>query len=250
MAAERRRARTWPQGGGLRTAAVSFLAGVIAVGVLMWQADVNNWFTKGSAISSGIISSQSEGGNVGKVSTAADTTRPLNIAQISEQASPAVVLITTYQRAGGGSSSGNSGIYSDPFFRQFFGDQFGGGNGGGQGQDQGQDQGQGQDSGKLQETGLGSGFFFQKDGYILTNQHVIDGAQQIKVKVQGYGKELDAKLLGSSKDLDLAVLKVDEQGGKEFPTLPLGDSDASNIGTGSWRSATPTDLTTRLQLAC
>ena len=50
------------------------------------------------------------------------------------------------------------------------------------------------------------------------------------MKVQGYGKELDAKLLGSSKDLDLAVLKVDEQGGKEFPTLPLGDSDASNIG--------------------
>ena len=42
-------------GGGMRTAAVSFLAGVIAVGVLMWQADVNNWFTKGSAISSGII---------------------------------------------------------------------------------------------------------------------------------------------------------------------------------------------------
>ncbi|KKC47454.1 MULTISPECIES: S1C family serine protease [Paenibacillus] len=206
------------RGGGFRTAAVSFLAGVIAVGGLMWASDENDWFTKGQALtSSGVVSGQGDNtAAASKVSTAADTTRPMNISQISEKASPAVVLITTYSNA---SSSYGGGLDSDPFFRQFFGDQFGGGG-----------SSRGQQGGELQETGLGSGFFFEKDGYILTNQHVIDGAQQIKVKVQGTTKELEAKLLGARKDLDLAVLKVEPQDGKDFPTLPLGDSEASSIG--------------------
>ncbi|SDT22791.1 serine protease, S1-C subfamily, contains C-terminal PDZ domain [Paenibacillaceae bacterium GAS479] len=213
------------RGSGLRTAAVSFLAGVIAVGGLMWKADTDNWFTGDTPVQV-LSGSNNNVPAASKAPSAQDLTRPMNIPEISKQASPAVVLITTYTSA----NSGGGGLNEDPFFRQFFGDQFGGQGGqGGQGGEGGQG-GQGNGGGQLQETGIGSGFFFEKDGYILTNQHVINGAEEIKIKVQGYSKDLTAKVLGSSKDLDLAVLKVEQVDGKEFPTLPLGDSDSVEIG--------------------
>jgi S1-C subfamily serine protease len=80
----------------------------------------------------------------------------------------------------------------------------------------------------LQTSGLGSGFIFDASGYILTNEHVIDGADSIDVYVQGYDKPFTAKLLGSSYDLDLAVLKI--QGDKAFPTLKIGSSDNAQVG--------------------
>jgi serine protease Do len=200
----------------LRAMFASFMVGVVAVGGLMFAADRGNWFT-GTQLASGSSVTQSESAKPvnNTVSNAVDTVRPNNISKIFEQASPAVVKVETYTQAQNRSNS----LFDDPFFRQFFGDEYG--NGGGNG-------GNGNDgSGSLQESGIGSGFIFDSTGYVLTNEHVVHGASQIKVTVDGYKEPFTAKLLGSSYDLDLAVLKIE---GKNLPTLKLGDSNASNMG--------------------
>lgn len=73
---------------------------------------------------------------------------------------------------------------------------------------------------------LGSGFIISKDGYILTNHHVVDGADEIIVRLNDR-RELDAKLIGADKTTDLAVLKVDA---KNLPTVKLGDSEKLEVG--------------------
>lgn len=198
----------------------SFLVGVILIGSLMFASDKFNWFTGAEALSAAAGTTGTNGADSGKASTAADTIRPNNIAQISEKSSPAVVLIETYVKPSRNGGSGGS-MFNDPFFQQFFGDQYGPGGG---------REDKGNNDGQLQELGIGSGFFFEEEGYILTNQHVVGGADEIRVKVQGYDQAFKAKLMGTAKDLDLAVLKVENADGKKFPTLPLGDSDASVIG--------------------
>jgi serine protease Do len=74
--------------------------------------------------------------------------------------------------------------------------------------------------------GVGTGFVYDSKGYLLTNNHVIDGASEIKVKF-GSGKELLAKVVGADKPTDVAVLKINEEG---LPWLPLGDSRALEVG--------------------
>ena len=76
------------------------------------------------------------------------------------------------------------------------------------------------------QSGLGSGVVIKGDGYILTNHHVIDGADKIRVEFAD-GKSATAKVVGSDPPTDLAVLKVEETG---LPTLPYGDSDAARVG--------------------
>jgi len=80
---------------------------------------------------------------------------------------------------------------------------------------------------------LGSGFIFSKDGYILTNEHVVTSADQIKVTLLN-GDEYEAKYIGGDKELDIAVIKIDP-GEKELPILEIGDSD--NISIGEWAVA-------------
>ena len=96
----------------------------------------------------------------------------------------------------------------DPFFRQFFGDR-----------NQQQPQAQ-------PRQGLGSGVIIDANGYILTNHHVIDGAEQIKVDLND-GRSLDAQVVGTDPPSDLAVLKVEASG---LPVLVLGDSDRARVG--------------------
>jgi Trypsin-like serine proteases, typically periplasmic, contain C-terminal PDZ domain len=210
---------------------ISFLAGVVVVGGLMgglmYASDTNNWFTSNSVFSS---KQADNGSSAGSGTTAEGSTasnggasvaaaRPDNIAQLFETASPAVVKIETYVKpTTRGSSSGS--ILDDPFFRQFFGEEAPDANK--------QQQNNNGDDSNLQASGIGTGFFFESDGYILTNQHVVADSDKIQVTVQGYDKPFTAELLGSSFDLDLAVLKV--TGDKAFPTLPLGSSDKINIG--------------------
>ncbi len=75
--------------------------------------------------------------------------------------------------------------------------------------------------------GLGSGFIIDKSGYIVTNNHVIDGADEIKVTLTD-GRELAAKLVGTDAQTDLALLKVEPKG--ELPTVAFGDSDKARVG--------------------
>ena len=76
---------------------------------------------------------------------------------------------------------------------------------------------------------LGSGFIISKDGYILTNEHVVEGADEITVKLTDK-RELKAKVIGSDKRTDIALLKID--GGGALPTVKFGDP--SKLKVGEW----------------
>ncbi|CFW96455.1 Peptidase S1C [Syntrophomonas zehnderi OL-4] len=135
---------------------------------------------------------------------ASTTVGPMNIADMVERVSPAVVNIETSVVV-----NNNRDLYlNDPFFRQFFGDN--------------------QPRPNI-EQGIGSGFIISKDGYILTNQHVIKGANSIKVNI-GDSKKYPARVIGQDQELDLAVLKIDPP--KDLAVLSLGDS--SKIRPGEW----------------
>jgi Do/DeqQ family serine protease len=95
----------------------------------------------------------------------------------------------------------------DPFFRRFFGDRL-------------------PQQPEQRQRGLGSGVIVSGDGYILTNAHVINGAEEIVVELSGQ-RNLPAKLVGSDPPSDLALLKI-EQGG--LSALALADSDKVQVG--------------------
>src|SRR3984885_12849005 len=126
---------------------------------------------------------------------------------VLKPALPAVVNIHTSKVVK--QKQGMNSLGSDPFFRQFFGDQFG----------QAQPRAE-------REQSLGSGVILTPDGTILTNNHVIDGASDIKVQLSDK-REFQAKLVGTDPKTDVAVLKINASG---LPTLPLGDSTTLHVG--------------------
>ncbi|RCW48317.1 S1C family serine protease [Paenibacillus prosopidis] len=199
-----------------RTMLASFLIGAVVIGGFSYMADKNNLFSgSGQPVqSTGSVVSNDANDNAG-LSTASLSTSD-GIAAIYEEASPAVVKIETYAEPVRSNS-----MMDDPAFRQFFG---------GGGQQEEQQQTDEQSSGNLELMGSGTGFFFENDGYILTNEHVIADAEELQVSVQGYDEPLTAQVLGSSYELDLAVLKVESPDGKEFHSLTLGSSDGTQIG--------------------
>jgi serine protease Do len=84
------------------------------------------------------------------------------------------------------------------------------------------------DDGDNAERSLGSGLIVDRRGFILTNDHVIDGATKIQVQLHNDPTEYTAKVVGFDKDTDLAVVKIDA--GRELPTAKLGNSDAVQVG--------------------
>ncbi len=74
--------------------------------------------------------------------------------------------------------------------------------------------------------GFGSGVIISKDGYIVTNNHVVEDADEITVKLNDE-REFKGRIIGTDPDTDLALLKIE---GDDFPTLPVGDSDALQVG--------------------
>ncbi|MDN5311368.1 MAG: serine protease Do [Thermoanaerobacteraceae bacterium] len=135
-----------------------------------------------------------------------ETVLPTNIPDIVDRVSSAVVYIETTVE----SKSASDPFFDDPFFRQFFGNNF-----------------------RVQPTprvskGVGSGFIFNADGYIMTNEHVIDGATEVSVTVNGFDKPFKATVVGKDFDLDLAVLKINSS--QKLPYLNLGDSDRMRVG--------------------
>jgi len=126
------------------------------------------------------------------------------VADLVEKTAPAVVNVETRVKV----NNGLDDLYfNDPFFRQFFGNRI--------------------QQTPQYETGIGTGFIISKDGYIITNQHVVDGTDQITVKLAGNKSGLPARLVGQDYELDLAVLKIE---GDSYPTLPLGDSNKMRVG--------------------
>ncbi|NRF94784.1 trypsin-like peptidase domain-containing protein [Paenibacillus frigoriresistens] len=177
----------------------AFMAGAVVVGGLMFTSDKLNLFGYAAGpVQSGVTAAATNSTASG-VQTASLTPSGTNsISSIAKAASPAIVKIETKVK--------QTNI----------------------GQNRRNLLGQGTESGDTIENGIGSGFVFDSSGYILTNEHVINGADEIDVYVQGYDTPFTAKLLGSSYDLDLAVLKI--EGDKAFPALNIGNSDNTQVG--------------------
>ncbi|MDB5488233.1 MAG: degP, partial [Reyranella sp.] len=87
----------------------------------------------------------------------------------------------------------------------------------------------GEEQQKRRGTSLGSGFVIDGEGYIVTNNHVIQGAEDITVIFRD-DTQLKAKLVGSDSRIDLAVLKVEPPNKKPLPAVKWGDSDKSRVG--------------------
>ena len=87
--------------------------------------------------------------------------------------------------------------------------------------------------------GAGSGVIISSDGYIVTNNHVVEGATDITVKLND-NREFTGKVIGTDPTTDLALVKVD---GKDLPTLPIGDSDQLKIGQWVLAVGNPFNLT-------
>ncbi len=87
--------------------------------------------------------------------------------------------------------------------------------------------------------GFGSGVIISEDGYIVTNNHVIDGADEIDVKLND-NREFKGKLIGADPNTDLALVKIE---GDDFPTIPIGDSDALKVGEWVLAVGNPFNLT-------
>ena len=102
-----------------------------------------------------------------------------------------------------------------PFFQQFFGQQFGPNSGNRHAKPHDE-----------REDSLGSGVIISPDGYILTNNHVIDGATDVRVTLADK-RQLKAKIVGTDAKTDIAVLKVD---GSDFPAITVGDSSKVQVG--------------------
>ena len=136
-------------------------------------------------------------------------------APVVDKALPAVVNISSSKAS---KSAQMMSPQMDPFFQQFFGQQFGGplGNGGRQFNA----------PQRRTEHSLGSGVIVRSDGYLLTNNHVIDGATDITVTL-GDKRELKAKLIGTDPKTDIAVLKVDAS---NLPTIAMADSAKAHVG--------------------
>jgi serine protease Do len=101
-------------------------------------------------------------------------------------------------------------MFKNPFFEQFFGREFG----------------NNIPKERIQRS-LGSGVILSKDGYIVTNAHVVEGADEIVVSIGVDKKEYNAKLIGSDKDSDLAVIKIE---GKDFQAISIGSSEYLEVG--------------------
>ena len=149
---------------------------------------------------------------------AADAPRmvPENFSHLAEVAKPAVVNIRTEKTVQGGGK----------VFRHFFGNPFGG-----RERDPFRDffgpfeEGP---SKEFKQRSLGSGFIIDKEGFIVTNNHVVEGADQIKVRLAD-DQEYDATVVGRDPKTDLALIKI--EGAKDLVPLPMGDSDTQEVGT-------------------
>ncbi len=188
----------------------------LAVGILI-----------GTVVSQGVKGQESKkGSDATPLTVPSPQVLSNQFSQIAKQLEPSVVNINTEsmiknphqrRRAPGGEDDdqGGGGTPFDDFFDRFFGGQ------GGQG-------GQG---GSIRERSLGSGVIVDPKGYILTNRHVIEKADRIRVKLQddpAGSVGHDAKVIGSDQETDLAVIKIDVD--KALPIAKLGNSDSMQVG--------------------
>ena len=187
-----------------------------------------SWLLSGAILAAGGLAlSGASAGEQAKVSVKVDEqsivrSDKIEVASFSpvvKRVGPSVVKVLVTERAKNVPMQEMNPFFDDPMFRQFFGDPFGGsGNGGGRGRNR---------MNRIpQQQGLGSGVIVSTDGYILTNYHVVNGADVIKVTLSD-GRELTAKVIGTDDKSDLAVIKVDA---KDLPAITFSDSEKVEVG--------------------
>ncbi len=134
---------------------------------------------------------------------------------VVKKAGPAVVYIGVEKSSkifkGLGGAQDPSDLFNDPFFQRFFGQP---------------PQNRRPQPRQFKQRGAGSGFIISSDGMILTNNHVVEDADTIKVRLADE-REFTATVIGTDPQSDVALIKID---GKNLPTLPLGDSDKLEVG--------------------
>jgi serine protease Do len=139
---------------------------------------------------------------------------PASFNQLAVMVQPAVVNVRTVKTIKGGGPVFRQ-FHRDPwgenspfkeFFERFFGEDM---------------------QREFKQPSLGSGFIIDKNGFVVTNNHVIEDADQIKVKLNNQ-REFDAKIVGRDPNTDIALLKIES--GESLPVVKLGDSDALEVG--------------------
>ena len=160
--------------------------------------------------------------NVRLASYNAVDAQPVDLTQAAENSVHAVVHIRSTQ-----TSKVQEVEVRDPF-SDFFGEFFGGRGGTQRRQVQ-----------TPERTGFGSGVIISKDGYIVTNNHVIAGADEISVTLND-NRQFKGRIIGTDEETDLALIKIE---GDDFPTIPVGDSDALKVGEWVLAVGNPFNLT-------
>jgi len=161
-----------------------------------------------ASLASKVADRAAEAAEVGETPPAKATTITTSFAPVVKKVAPSVVNISSSKVL---KQSNLRPFLDDPFFRRFFGDEF---------------------SGRMnprprKEQSLGSGVIVDPDGYILTNNHVVDGADEIKVSLANDKKDYIAKVIGRDPKTDLAVLKIDA---KNLPAISIGNSEKIQVG--------------------
>lgn len=157
---------------------------------------------------------------------------PESFADLAEKVSPAVVNITTATMVAAPTNSvpgfPNGSPFED-FFREFLNPEGEDGDGGPNEDGNGSENGNGNENApkNRRSQALGSGFVISEDGYIVTNNHVIEGADEITIEFFE-GGELKAKLIGTDPKTDIALLKVESD--KPLKFVAFGDSDIARVG--------------------
>jgi len=194
------------------------LVAVCAIGLLLLAGGIFSAFAfEGLSLRAGSATTAPATNAAPGARTSLVTNAPVSYADLVSHTAPAVVTIYAERRVREPRQFPffNNPFFGDPFFDEFFG----------------------KDGKRLtprepdnseapRQMGLGSGVIVMADGYILTNHHVIDGADKIKVEFADK-RSYEAKVVGSDPASDLAALKISA---RNLPTLPLGDSDKARVG--------------------
>lgn len=191
----------------------SALTAGVVTGALSGRDDISS-----SVSGDAVLDSGNGGGKFYTVGMSPATTT--DFTKAAESTINGVVSIKCYvtPRGYSGRGNGGGGFFDDPFLEYFFGSP---GNG-----SRRQQQQQQQEKPREQQAGLGSGVILSADGYIVTNNHVIEQADRLEVTLND-NRTFDATVIGADPSTDLALIKIDAS---DLPIIPLGDSEALKVG--------------------
>jgi serine protease Do len=187
----------------MRTRTVMALTGVLILGGLAGSVISDRFPRGGIPATPSVVAAESGAGVAGQVSF-------LNgFAPVAKRVLPAVVNIASSKIVR--TPEQGSPFFSDPFFRRFFGNEF---------------SQQFQVPREQRQRSLGSGVIVGADGYVLTNNHVVAGADEIRISL-GDKRDFKGRIVGTDPQTDIAVVKIEASG---LPVVALGDSSKAQVG--------------------